>query len=175
MSERTLTILVIVPIGVCMRLFAAHVTLTTHDHADGDLGVYVAHCSHGSSSCKTGPGVHGNAYKTGMEREIVYRLLVDNWGNQCSKTDKGSTPGCTVSVDRLDVTMKGAPPAPGPAPAPPPTPGSWSPCVQGDKACCNPTVSPRQLCPGGAPCQACGGSQACRCPAAASNATTVVV
>lgn len=147
--------------------FAAHVTLTTHNHADGGLGVYVAHCRHGSSSCKTGPGVKGNAYKTNMEREIVYRIVVDNWGNQCSKTDKGSTPGCTVSVDKLDVTLKGAPPAPGP-------PGTWAPCSQGD-VCCNPNVSPRQVCPGGAQCHACGGGNACRCPAAAANATMLVV
>jgi len=147
--------------------FAKHITLTTHEH-DGQFGVYVAHCNHGASSCKTGPGVHGNAYKTGMEKNIVYRLLMDNWGNQCSKTDEGTTPGCTVSVDRLDVTLKG-----GPHPAP--HPGSWVPCSAGEAHCCNPTVSPQQLCPGNVPCQGCGGSQACRCPGGASNATMVVV
>jgi hypothetical protein len=30
--------------------------------------------------------------------------------------------------------------------------------------CCNPTFTPPQLCPGGIPCEPCGGSTACECP-----------
>jgi len=69
-------------------------------------------------------------------------------------------------------------PSPGPAPPPPPPPspippsptppspsGSWIPCGRGSTACCDPTASPRQICPGASrlECQPCG-ARACECP-----------
>jgi len=50
-----------------------------------------------------------------------------------------------------------------PTPAPTPAPG-WGPCVAASVACCDPSSTPQQVCPGGQTCQACGGSQACECP-----------
>lgn len=47
--------------------------------------------------------------------------------------------------------------APKPTPAPA---GKWQPCSGGP--CCNPYVA--QYCPGGVPCQDCGGGSACQCP-----------
>jgi len=38
------------------------------------------------------------------------------------------------------------------------------PCQAGSAACCDPYDSPTQLCPGGIPCETCGGSGACQCP-----------
>ncbi len=41
------------------------------------------------------------------------------------------------------------------------------PCGPKSSACCNPSSTPPQLCPGGIPCpKACGGSNACQCPSA---------
>jgi len=68
------------------------------------------------------------------------------------------------------VTAPSAPtpaPTPGPtlAPSPAPTsaPGIWSPCSSTSTACCNPDISPKQICPSGAECQACAGGNACEC------------
>merc|ERR1711934_471260 len=38
------------------------------------------------------------------------------------------------------------------------------PCGPKSQACCNPSITPPQLCPGGIPCESCGGSSACECP-----------
>ena len=43
---------------------------------------------------------------------------------------------------------------------------STKPCGPKSKVCCNPTINPPQLCPGGIPCEPCGGSIACECPSA---------
>jgi len=65
----------------------------------------------------------------------------------------------------------GPAPSPGPTPAPPAT---WEPCSSSSTACCNPHISPKQVCPGSAKvkCEACGGGDACQCP---SSDSTVVV
>lgn len=39
------------------------------------------------------------------------------------------------------------------------------PC-SGTTACCDPNASPAQFCPGGIPCESCGGAGACDCPSA---------
>merc|ERR1712137_1234485 len=97
--------------------------------------------------------------------------VVDNWGNFCDgKKGKGTTPGCTVSVDKLEVTLSSSPvppaPVPSPMPSPTPTPGPWEVCTAGDAACCNPYTEIQQICPSGIPCEECGGGDACRCPPA---------
>jgi hypothetical protein len=160
--------------------FAQHVTMTGADNAKGGRDVYVAHCAKGSDSCKTGPGVNGNAHKANMEREIVYRLVVDNWGNTCGR--KGATPGCSVTVENVKVTLASSPgpspsPTPTPTPSPPspsPSPGQWAPCSGGGK-CCNPHSQVAQYCPSGDKCQECGGGDACRCPSATETEAAVLV
>merc|ERR1719352_1405618 len=94
--------------------------MTGADSAEGGRDVYVAHCEMGSASCETGPGKAGNAYKLNMERDIVYRLVVDNWGNFCGNGG-GATPKCSVTVENVKVTLASSP-GPTPPPVPPPTP-----------------------------------------------------
>lgn len=55
-----------------------------------------------------------------------------------------------------------------------PSPG-WPACRPGSKACCNPNSSPRQVCPGGAPCERCGNAAACECPSGYQNASLLIV
>jgi len=42
--------------------------------------------------------------------------------------------------------------------------GAANPCSSKSRACCDPSSTPDQMCPGGIACQPCGGGDSCECP-----------
>lgn len=99
--------------------FAKHVTVFVYDDDQGTQCVskdglcqvvFVNNCDHGLSSCGKGiridnTGNSGTAMTVNMEPDVLYRIILDNWGNLCpgAKPGGGATPGCRLEVQSLQL------------------------------------------------------------------------
>jgi len=141
------------------------------------LGTFIEHLLGMAGSAKTKDGRRAIVSFTWFNLDMAggtYNLqLFDNDGT-LNSVGEAYISACQAWADGTGPAP--TPPAPTPAPAPGPTPGpspaptpapapgpAWNPCSSTSTTCCNPNTSPKQICPSGAECQACGGGNACEC------------